>query len=65
MFVPIRDLHSSLDMNFEIFNLSIEPEENVKMGSCLRAVYRVLNDVSDGVLIVRIPLQKKTQKKTQ
>ena len=26
---------SSLYMNFEIFNLSFEPEDKIKMGSCL------------------------------
>ena len=48
------DLPSSLDMNFEISNLSFEPENKVKMGSCLWGVYGVFNDDSDDVLIVRI-----------
>ena len=35
MHIPVGDLRSSSDMNFEIFNLSFEPENKVKMGSCL------------------------------
>ena len=49
------DLHRSLDVNFEIFNLSFEPEDNIKMGSCLWGVYGDFNDDSDDVSIVRTP----------
>ena len=54
MHIPMGDLRSSLDMNFEISNLSFEPEDKVKMGSCLWVVYWVFNGLSDDVLIVRI-----------
>ena len=42
-------------MNFDIFNLSFEPIDKVKMESCLWGVYGVFDDGSDNVLIVRIP----------
>ena len=45
---------SSLYMNFRIFNLDFEPEDKIKMGSCLRGVYRVFNKLSDDVSIVGI-----------
>ena len=48
------DLRCSLDVNFEMFNLSFEPEDKIKMGSCMWGVYGVFNDDSDDVLIVRI-----------
>ena len=45
---------SPLYMNFRLFNLDFEPEDKIKMGSCLRGVYGVLNDLSDDVSIVGI-----------
>ena len=43
---------SSLYMNFRFLNLDFEPEDKIKMGSCLRGVYGVFNDLSDDVSIV-------------
>ena len=54
MHIPMGDLRSSLDMNFEIFNLSFEPEDKVKTGLCLWGVYGGFDGLSDDVLIVRI-----------
>ena len=34
--------------------IKFEPEDKVKMGSCLRGIYRVFNDLSDDISIVRI-----------
>ena len=47
-------LFFNIDVNFEIFNLSFEPEDKIKMGSCLWGVYGAFNDDSDDVSIVRI-----------
>ena len=55
MHIPMGDLRCSSDVNFEIFNLSFEPEDKIKMGSCLWGVYGVFNALSDDVLIVKIP----------
>ena len=35
MHIPMGDLQCSLDVNFDISNLSFEPEDKIKMGSCL------------------------------
>ena len=48
------EFRSSLYMNFWIFNLDFEPEDKIEMGSCLRGVYGVFNDLSDDASIVRI-----------
>ena len=50
---PLGEFRTSLYMNFWIFNLDFEPEDKIKMGSCLRGVYRVFNDLSDDVSIVK------------
>ena len=51
---PMGEFRSSLYMNFWIFNLDFEPEDKIKMRSCLRGVYKVFNNLSDDVSIVRI-----------
>ena len=48
------EFRSSLCVNFWIFNLDFEPEDKIKMGSCLRGVYIIFNDLSDDVSIVWI-----------
>ena len=43
---------SSLYMKLWIFKLDFEPEDEIKMGSCLRGIYGVFNELSDDVSIV-------------